>query len=63
MVTYLERMQIERDELSTKCDALLKFMGSDVFLAMPKNKRDLMSEQYDVMRDYLLVLSKRINLE
>lgn len=63
MQPHVERMAIELAELNAKCEALHKFMGGDVWPTLPKDKRDLMAEQYALMREYALVLSKRIDLE
>ena len=63
MQPHVQRMITERTELSTKCDALLVFLSGDVFKSLPKEKKDLMHEQYAAMREYLDVLDKRISLE
>ena len=63
MQPHVQRMVTERTELSTKCNALLVFLSGDVFKSLPKEKKDLMHEQYAAMREYLDVLDKRISLE
>lgn len=63
MEPYVKRVVDERDELAKKCDALLIFFGGDLFNSLPKEKKNLMHEQYAVMRDYLDILSKRLALE
>lgn len=63
MQPHVQRMITERTELSTKCDALLVFLSGDIFKSLPKEKKDLMHEQYAAMREYLDVLDKRISLE
>ena len=63
MQPHVQRMITERTELSTKCDALLVFLSGEVFNSLPKEKKDLMHEQYAAMREYLDVLDKRISLE
>lgn len=63
MQPHVQRMVTERTELAAKCDALLAFLSGDVFKSLPKEKKDLMHEQYAAMREYLDVLDKRISLE
>ncbi|MCB5324498.1 MULTISPECIES: crAss001_48 related protein [Yersinia] len=63
MEPHVKRVLDERDELAKKCDALLVFLGGEFFLSLPKEKKELMHEQYAVMRDYLAILGKRLALE
>ncbi|HGH4406326.1 TPA: hypothetical protein ACJIVJ_000499 [Yersinia enterocolitica] len=63
MESHVKRVLDERDELAKKCDALLVFLGGEFFLSLPKEKKELMHEQYAVMRDYLTILGKRLALE
>ena len=63
MEPHVKRVLDERDELAKKCDALLVFLGGDLFLSLSKEKKELMYEQYAVMRDYLTFLGKRLALE
>ena len=63
MEPHVKRVLDERDELAKKCDALLVFLGGDLFLSLSKEKKELMYEQYAVMRDYLTILGKRLALE
>lgn len=63
MQPHVERMLVERQELATKCDALLKFMSGEVFPSLSRERRDLMADQYAAMHEYLTALSKRIALE
>jgi len=60
---HVQRVLDERDELARKCDALLVFLSGKIFLSLPKDKRDLLNEQYAVMREYLDILGKRLSLE
>lgn len=60
---HVQRVLDERDDLARKCDALLVFLGGEIFLSLPRDKRDLLNEQYAVMRDYLDILGKRLSLE
>lgn len=60
---HVQRVLDERDELARKCDALLAFLGGEIFLSLPKDKRDLLNEQYAIMREYLDILGKRLSLE
>lgn len=63
MEPHVKRVLCEREELAKKCDALLIFLGSDVFLSLPKEKKYLLHEQYALMRNYLTILGKRLALE
>ena len=63
MEPHVKRVLDERKELAKKCDALLIFLSGNLFLSLPKEKKDLMHEQYAVMRDYLTILDKRLALE
>lgn len=63
MKEHVKRVLNEREELARKCDALLIFLGGDLFRSLPKAMKDLMHEQYAVMRDYLTILDKRLALE
>ncbi len=63
MQPHVERMHTERKELAAKCDALLAFLSRDFFKTLPKEKKDLMHDQYAAMREYLDILDKRISLE
>ena len=63
MQPHVKRVFDERNELSVKCDALLLFIGGEIFMSLPKEKKDLLNEQYAVMRDYLTILGKRLALE
>lgn len=63
MEPHVKRVVCEREELAKKCDALLLFLSGDVFLSLPKEKKDLLHEQYALMRDYLNILDRRLALE
>lgn len=63
MKPHVKRVLDEREELARKCDALLRFLSSDLFASLPKTKKYLMHDQYAVMRDYLTILDKRLALE
>lgn len=63
MEPHVKRVLDERDELAKKCDALLIFLGGELFISLPKEKKELMHEQYALMRDYLTILGKRLELE
>lgn len=63
MLPHVQRMHDERAELATKCDALLVFLNGEFFQTLPKEKKDLLHDQYAVMRDYLHILDQRLVLE
>ena len=59
MEPWQERVVAERNELSDKCDKLLKFLNT----AISVNEEDLflLILQYDTMAHYLKILNKRIS--
>jgi len=61
--SYKERMRAEAYELEDKLGKLASFFKSHVFETLSEEKQKLMHEQYDAMRKYLDVLSKRCALE
>lgn len=59
--TFIDRLQIERRELSDKLVKLDAFMGSGKFATVNNlNQRMLMREQSEIMTEYVEILDKRI---
>nr|WP_298672921.1 hypothetical protein [uncultured Prevotella sp.] len=58
--TFLERLEIERNELNDKLIKLDTFLLSEKFSTLPYEDQQLLKEQYDAMSKYLQILSKRI---
>lgn len=62
LAARLERMNFERDDLSTRVDALAIFLGSEGFKHVNETERKLLRQQSDVMSDYLDILNARIEI-
>jgi hypothetical protein len=61
MSTFLERLQVERQELETKTHALETFIDSNpVFETVSKHQRALLITQCSAMQMYLFILNERI---
>jgi hypothetical protein len=58
-----QRLQLELDELNEKLTKLQGFILSDKFLYLPSSTRDALIEQRNIMREYRLVLEKRLAKE
>ena len=60
--TFIDRLQIERRELSDKLVKLDAFMNSGKFATVVNslNQRMLMREQSEIMTEYVEILDKRI---
>ena len=56
-------MKTEVMELEDKAEKLKKFFHSQIYNDLPKEKRDLMMEQYDAMVLYSTKLRQRCELE
>ena len=62
METFVERMQIEYNELTERLTKLRVFVKSDKFAELPAIQRDLLQQQENAMETYGRVLSQRIML-
>lgn len=60
--TPLDRMIIERDHLEEKVDKLTEFLRSDKLDGFSQEYIDLMTQQRNLMDDYLCVLEQRIDM-
>lgn len=58
--TFKGRLEREERELSDKLSKLNAFYGSDTFMALPFEERELLVQQQKHMADYHEVLKKRI---
>lgn len=64
MLPHVERMVIEREELSEKVTKLEEFiLNNPVFGALPEYKRILLEKQFEAMVTYEGILTERISLE
>lgn len=59
--TFLDRMIIEREELSNKIDKLEKFICSEKFNSLNDKQRILLNMQLHSMIEYLLIIKERIS--
>lgn len=59
-ILIIRRLIVESEELSEKIIKLEGLMVSDDFDNITPTQQQLMNEQYDIMRDYLTVLLRRI---
>lgn len=60
MQAYQERVVVERNELSEKCDKLRTFTNSKAFENLPYKERGRLTRQYLAMSSYLDILNERI---
>ena len=59
-ILRMHKLITESEKLSVKIISLEDFMKSDKFNNIPLVQQRLLTEQYDIMRDYLTVLLRRI---
>lgn len=59
-ILIIHKMIYEVEELTDKILKLEEFMVSDRFNNITATQQHLLEEQYDIMRDYLTVLLRRI---
>ena len=59
-ILIIHKLIYEVEELSDKILKLEEFMVSDRFNNITATQQHLLEEQYDIMRDYLTVLLRRI---
>lgn len=59
-ILIIRKLILEVEELSDKILKLEEFMVSDKFNNITAIQQHLLEEQYDIMRDYLTVLLRRI---
>ena len=60
-ILLIHKLIVEAEELSEKIIKLEGFMTSDKFTTITAAQQLLLEEQYDIMRDYLTVLLRRIH--
>ena len=60
MSTFLERLQIERNELEEKINKLEDFLISPLFTDVSEMQRVLLVTQFNLMKMYLYTLDERI---
>jgi len=60
-ILLIHKLIVEAEELSEKIIKLEDFMKSDKFNTITAAQQLLLEEQYDIMRDYLTVLLRRIH--
>ena len=62
MSDFLERLRGEFSELSDRVSKLRDFLGSETFESLVDEQRDLLSRQFELMRQYMRVLGRRLEL-
>ena len=60
IMTYIDRLKAEKDELSDKLEKLSAFIGGDVFNGLSEINRSLLVDQKAHMTAYLSVLVARL---
>ena len=60
---FIKRLQKEREELSTKVDALDDFFETELFAGLSNYQQELLVQQGDAMGEYLSILSLQIDNE
>ena len=60
--THIERMIIEKQQVSSRYLRGREFTFSSQFLQLPEQQQALLRKQLDVMEQYLYILSKRIEM-
>ena len=63
MEDYIVRMIEERDQLNERLRKLFIFRTSEKFYALTRKQKFLLNEQFDAMRRYEDVLTRRIENE
>lgn len=59
-ILLVHKLIMEAEELSEKIIRLEEFLTNDKFTTITATHQHLLEEQYDIMRDYLTVLLRRI---
>jgi uncharacterized protein len=60
MQQHEERVLTEKSELDEKLKKLETFMCGEIYAALPREERDLLSTQFHHMSAYSTILTKRI---
>ena len=59
-ILRMHKLIVESEKLTVKIINLEDFMKSDKFNNISDVQKNLLTDQYDIMRDYLTVLLRRI---
>ena len=62
MNTFLDRLQIEAQDLAIKTKALNDFMSTQNFVDLDRQNKDLLYTQSRLMNKYLQVLGQRLEI-
>lgn len=60
--TFIDRMQIERDELKMRFNKARDFYYSSKFNELTPGERKVFNRQFELMREYIYILDERIRL-
>ncbi len=61
MQPHQQRVVTEKNELAEKLTKLNAFIGGEIYNGLPPEERIRLAKQAGVMKDYLDILSDRIN--
>lgn len=63
MSTFIERLQVEKSELSEKVEKLVSFINNEeLFSKIDPMQQTLLKQQVGYMQGYLAVLEQRLEL-
>ena len=62
MQDFVKRLIVERDELIDKLEKLQDFFATDKFENLDNENKMLLSTQLNIMRAYLSILKRRIDI-
>lgn len=62
LTDWQDRVRLERAELKIKICNLKKFINSAKYSELPQRQQELLARQYDVMNEYVAILSLRLDL-
>lgn len=60
--TFIDRMQIERDEIKMRFNKARDFFNSSKFNELTPEEQKVFNHQLDLMREYIYILDERIRL-
>ncbi len=62
MEAFIQRIVVELQQLDEKAEKLGEFVKSEKFHSLTPDMQSLMVEQYEVMKQYSVILGKRLEL-
>ena len=61
--SYLDSLVTERDELTSRSESILSYLGTKAFFDRPKNMQNALIRRYDIMKEYINILDEMIKIE